>query len=274
LLASSVERGVQEETFEMWRRERLVLRERPHPAVVHRFEDVLQGRQMTALLSGEGERTHVFASVRPAYRVLEQFALGRADTSWLGSRGSSPVVTVRSVPNDTDRVELTVVDNPSQLSRLAAALPEPLTTHVNISLACLGEVKWRDQWSRVLRRTRLTGLVDLSPMAQVDLWRAEHQRFRYAQATIQDAHGEPADLMVWIVGDTNLPLLLVCTSVTSDILRQYIEHAYPSAQLDADIIVGRQDDIALAASHLMQEEYFFDLSAYPVPTATHQEIRQ
>ena len=199
--------------------------------------------------------------------------MGDADTSWLASRGSSPIVTVRSLPNDIDRVELTVVDSPSELSRLAAALPGPLTVHVNISLACLGEVKWRDQWSGVLRRTRLTGLVDLSPMAQVDLWRTEHQQFRYAQATIQDAHGEPADLMVWMVGETNLPLLLVCTSVTSDVLRQYIEHAYPDARLDADIIVGRQDDIALATSHLMQEEYFFDLSAYPVPPATHQEIR-
>ena len=67
LLASSDERGVREETFEMWRRERLVLRDRPRPAVVYQFEDVLQRRQITVLLSGEGERMHVFASVgRPA----------------------------------------------------------------------------------------------------------------------------------------------------------------------------------------------------------------
>ena len=144
LLASSDERGVREETFEMWRRERLVLRERPHPAVVHQFEDVLRGRQMTVLLSGGGERMHVFASVRPAHRLLEQFAMGHADTSWLASRGSSPIVTVRSLPNDIDRVELTVVDNPSELSRLAAALPGSLAVHANISLACLGDVKWRD----------------------------------------------------------------------------------------------------------------------------------
>jgi len=108
-------------------------------------------------------------------------------------------------------------------------------------------------------------------MAQVNLWRAGHQELRYAQATIRDADGDPADLMVWMVGDTDLPLLLVCTAVTSDILRQYIEHAYPSARLDANIIVRRQDDIELATSHLLQEEYFFDMSAYPEPTARHQK---
>ena len=206
---------------------------------------------------------HVFASVRPARRLLEQFAVGGADASWLGGRGSSPVVTVRSSAVDADRVELTVIDEPAQLSRLMAALPEPLVVHVNISLACLGDLTWRDHWSRALRRARVTGLIDLSPMAQVNVWRAEHEELRYAQATIQDAGGDPAELMVWMVGDTNLPLLLVCTSVTSDILRQYIEHTYPSAQLDSGIITSRRDGIELATSHLLREEYFFDLAAYP-----------
>ncbi len=263
LLASSDERGVKEESFEMWRRERLVLREAPWPAVVRRFEDVLRDRQLTAMLSGTGERMHVFASVRPARRLLEQFAVGAADASWLGRRGSSPVVTVRSVADDADHVELTVVDEPAQLARLATALPKPLVLHVNISLACLGDVTWRDQWSRALRRARLTGLVDLSPMAQVNLYRAEREELRYAQATIRDGDGNPADLTVWLVGDTNLPLLLICTPVTSDILRQYIEHAYPGARRDPGIITARQDEIELAASHLLAEEYFFDLSAYP-----------
>jgi len=270
LLASSDERGVAEETFEMWRRERLVLRERPRPAVVRRFEDVRRDRQVSALLSGAGERMHVFASVRSARRLLEQFAVGGADASWLGGRGSSPVVTVRSSAVDTDRVELTVIDEPAQLSRLMAALPKPLVAHVNISLACLGDLTWRNHWSRALRRARVTGLLDLSPMAQVNVWRAEHEELRYAQATIQDADGDPAELMVWMVGDTNLPLLLVCTSVTSDILRQYIEHTYPSARLDSGIITTRQDDIELATSHLLREEYFFDLAAYPEPAARHQ----
>jgi hypothetical protein len=271
LLDSSDERGVQEETFELWRRERLVVRERPRPAVVRRFNDVLQDRQIAVLLSGEGERMHVFASVRPTHRLLEQFAVGDADASWLGSRGSAPVVTIRS--DNADQVELTVVDEPAQLSRLAAVLPAPLVIYANVSLACLGDLTWRRHWSRALHRARLTGLFDLSPMAQVNLWRNEHQKLRYAQATIRDGNGEPADLMVWMVGDTNLPLLLVCTSVTSDILRQYIESVYPDARLDADIIGRRQGEIELTTSHLLQEEYFFDLSAYPELATNHQGIR-
>jgi len=49
-------------------------------------------------------------------------------------------------------------------------------------------------------------------------------------------------------------------------LRQYVEHTYPSAQLDSGIITGRQADIELATSHLLGEEYFFDFAAYPEPT--------
>jgi hypothetical protein len=271
LLASSDERGVAEETFEMWRRERLVLRERPRAAVVRRFDDVLRNRQVPALLSGAGDRMHVFfASVRPARRLLQQFAVAGDGESWLDARGPSPVVTVRSSAVDADDVELTVIDEPTQLARLIGALPKQLTLHVNISLACLGDLAWRGHWARALRRTRVTGLIDLSPMAQVNAWRAEHEELRYAQATIQDAGGAPAELMVWMVGKTNLPLLLVCTAVTSGILRQYIEHTYPSAQLDSGIITRRQADIELATSHLLGEEYFFDFAAYPEPTTRYQ----
>jgi hypothetical protein len=254
----------------MWRRERLVLRERPRAAVVRRFDDVLRNRQVSALLSGAGDRMHVFASVRPARRLLQQFAVAGDGESWLDARGPSPVVTVRSSAVDADDVELTVIDEPAQLAHLIGALPKQPTLHVNISLACLGDLAWRGHWARALRRTRVTGLIDLSPMAQVNAWRAEHEELRYAQATIQDAGGAPAELMVWMVGKTNLPLLLVCTAVTSGILRQYIEHTYPSAQLDSGIITRRQADIELATSHLLGEEYFFDFAAYPEPTTRYQ----
>jgi hypothetical protein len=133
LRASSDERGVAEETFEMWRRERLVLRERPRAAAVRRFDDVLRNRQVSALLSGAGDRMHVFASVRPARRLLQQFAVAGDGESWLDARGPSPVVTVRSSAVDADDVELTVIDEPAQLARLIGALPKQLSLHVNIS---------------------------------------------------------------------------------------------------------------------------------------------
>jgi hypothetical protein len=53
--------------------------------------------------------------------------------------------------------------------------------------------------------------------------------------------------------------------VTGDVLQLYIEQAYPEARHDPQIIVGRQADIELATSHLVHEEYFFDLSAYLDP---------
>lgn len=274
LLASSDDRGVAEEAFEMWRRERLVLRERPRPAVVRQFADVLRDRQVAALLSGSGERMHVFASVRPTSRLRQQFSVDAPGSAWLGDRGSSPVVTVRSAPGDSDSVELTVLDEPGQLSGLAQALPKPLAVHVSISLACLGDLAWRDRWSRALRRTRLTGLVDLSPMAQLSAWRAEGSRLRYAQATVRDIGVSPAELLVWQVGDSGLPLLLVCTSVTGDILRQYIERTYPDSTADTGIITSRQDEIELATSHLVGEEYFFDFAAYPESAVTDPGVRR
>jgi len=57
-----------------------------------------------------------------------------------------------------------------------------------------------------------------------------------------------------------------------DVLRQYIERTYPGARHDADIITERQDDIELAASHLVYEEYFFDLAAYPGAAADKRDL--
>jgi hypothetical protein len=268
LLASNDNRSVQEESFEMWRRERLVLRDQPLPAVMRRFDKVVSDRRIPSLLSGKGEKMHVFAAARPADRLLEQFTIDQPGVAWLRGKGSDPVVTVRSTPNDSKVVELTVLDDPAQLTQLASALPHPLTAHVNISLACLGDLAWRGRWSRALRRARLTGLVDLSPMEQLNLWQRERQDFSYAQATIGDRHGEAAELMVWVVGDTNLPLLLVCTSVTCDVLQQYIERTYPTARWTSKVIQSRQTEIELVTSHLLLEEYFFDFAAYPNPTSS------
>ena len=52
--------------------------------------------------------------------------------------------------------------------------------------------------------------------------------------------------MAWVVGGTNLPLLLVCTSV----LQQYIECTYPTARLTSKVIQTRQTEIELVTNHL------------------------
>jgi hypothetical protein len=262
LIPSSDKRTVREESYEMWRRERLVLRDRPLLATVRRFSEVVADRQIPALLSGGGEKLHVFASVRPADRLVDQFALDQSAQRWLAEQGSAPIVTVRSTSDRSEAIDLTVLDDPYELVALSKSVPKRLAVHVNVSLACLGDRAWRDRWSRALRRTRLTGLVDLSSMAQLKLWHDEGQRFSYAQATVHDVQSVPAELMVWLVGDTNLPLLLVCTSVTGDVLKKYIEDTYPTAQEDPEVIVRRQATIELATSHLLFEEYYFDLAAY------------
>jgi hypothetical protein len=266
LVASSDDRGVEEETFEMWRRERLVVRDRPRAATVRRLTDVLRDRQVASFLSSKGGETHIFGSVRPAYRLMEQF--GVADTALLASAGSAPVLTLRGLDDD-GTVDLTVVEEPYELTGLVKSLPDGMPVHLNLSLACLGDVRWRKRWDRALRRTRLTGLFDLSPMAQLELWARLGEPLSYAQATLRDTDRDHADLIVLVVGRSGLPLLLICTAVTSDVLQQYIDRTYPTARQDRSVITERQADVEVVTSHLLHEEYFFDLAAYPVPASAH-----
>jgi hypothetical protein len=251
-----------EETFEGWRRERLVIRERPRPAVLYRLEDLHKGGRAVVLLSGSGDKLHVFSSVRPAFRLLQQFSFHADDAAWLEQRGAAPVVTVRSGDGEPAPLDLTLIEQPSQLAALARQLPAAVPAHTNVSLACLGDTEWRDRWSGALTSTRLTGLVDLSPFAQFDLWRREGQPLTYAQATIGDDDGEHAELLVLLTSERRIPLLLVCTAVTGDILRQYLERSYPEAVVDAAVITDRMQDIEATASHLLMEEYAFDVAAY------------
>jgi hypothetical protein len=255
-----------EETFEGWRRERLVVREAPRPAVLHRLEDLRNGGRAGVLLSGSGDKLHVFSSVRPAFRLLQQFSFQAEDAAWLEQRGPAPVVTVRSGDGEPTPLDLTLIEQPSQLAALARQLPATIPAHTNVSLACLGDTEWRDRWSGALTSTRLTGLVDLSPFAQFDLWRREGQPLTYAQATIGDDDGEHAELLVLLTSERRIPLLVVCTAVTADILRQYLERSYPEAVADAAVITDRMQDIEATASHLLMEEYAFDVAAYYGPS--------
>jgi hypothetical protein len=204
---------------------------------------------------------HVFGAVRPAFRLLEQFTFTEADRSQFEHLGTEPVLTLRS-EEDEGRLDITLLDSPEQLERLARALPKGIHAHVNVSLSCLGDTAWRDRFARGLGRTRVSGLMDLSPMAQFDLWRRDGSSLAYAQATVTDGEGHPAELLVTVLDGQNLPLLTVCTAVTSDILRQYLERTYPGAQADPAVILDRQEDIKVAVSHLLNEEYYFDMAAY------------
>jgi hypothetical protein len=67
--------------------------------------------------------------------------------------------------------------------------------------------------------------------------------------------------MVWVVGDTNLPLLLVSTSVTCDVLQQYIERTYPTARWTSKVIQSRQTEIELVTNHLAAKGILLRLQA-------------
>ena len=236
LLASSDERGVGERV-DVAARERLVLREQPGAAVATspmccggspgRGADPRSGASGCTSSPRRVETSRLRAAVRG----------GRRGSAWLGDRGYVLVVTVRSAAEDGDSVDLPSWTSrgscPGWCGRCRAA--DGARRHF---LACLGDLAWRDHWSRALRRTRVTGLVDLSPMAQLSAWRAERSRLRYAQATVRDVGDSPAELLVWQVGDTDLPLLWSARR-SRDILRQYIERTYPDALAILALLRGR-----------------------------------
>ena len=298
LVAPSDDRSVREEWFPLWQQERLVLRERPRTAIVRRYADVLRTHRTAGLLSRHEGSLHVFATVRPAGRLLEQFAMEEAEAQVLRGLEWAPVVTLRATEGGDAPVELSVVDRPDELAELARALPAGVTMHVNVSLACLGDEVWWDRWASALVTARLTALVDLSPADQLDIWRQDNQALAFARADLRDLAGEPASLLVlvlrddsrnyrvrWPYGrkqarspraglgrahltargrpDSSLPLLILCTSVVGYAIKQYIEDSFPGVTADPSLLGKSGGDIGVAVSHLLREESSFDFAAYP-----------
>ncbi|MFI6551190.1 hypothetical protein ACIBO9_48975 [Streptomyces prunicolor] len=260
LLASqdSVEADV--EAYEVWRRERLVVREAPRRAVIRTLQE-LAAAGRAALVSGDGEHAHVFGTARPAFRLLQQFAFSAEDRGSLEEQGAATVVFLRTIDDDGE-VECTLLAAPSDLALVCSAMPRRKAVLINVALSSLGDIPWRDRWSDVLTRTRVTGLIDLAPLAQFDLWRDTGESLTYAQATVRDGNDEPAALFACVVGDTNLRLLLPCSETMGDVLAGYLAARYPAARFDPTVLTKGSAIVEATVSHLLAEEHYFDVSAY------------
>lgn len=260
LLASQDSAEVDVEAYEVWRRERLVVREAPRRAVVRTLRE-LAAAGRAALVSGEGEHAHVFGTARPAFRLLQQFTFSAEDRRTLEEQGAATVVFLRTIDDDGE-VECTLLASPSDLDVVCSAMPRRKAVLINVALSSLGDIPWRDRWSGVLTRTRVTGLIDLAPLAQFDLWRDTGESLTYAQATVRDGSDEPATLFACTVGDTNLRLLLPCSDTMGDVLAGYLATHYPGARLDPTVLTKGSAVVEATVSHLLAEEHHFDVSAY------------
>jgi hypothetical protein len=258
LVPSTDEQTVEEEAFEMWRRERLVVRETPRRVRLARLEELTRPEH-ARLLSAQGDGTYIFCTVRPAFRLLEQFQFAPADAAALVALGTAPVVATRSGNTGSGPLDMVVLSDPDQLATLTSATG----VYANVSLRCLGDDGWRRRWSSPLLRTRLTALFDLSPFQQLDLWQREGDAVTYAAGDIRDVDRSPADVLAFRVGAGQFPILLLCSAVTSHVLRRYLRQ-HPSAGEDPAVLADDTDLIGRTISHLLAEETSFDLSAYPM----------
>ncbi|MCD0453776.1 hypothetical protein LO762_32015 [Actinocorallia sp. API 0066] len=261
LVASSETASADDESFETWRRERLVVRSEPRPAKLHRLADLARDGHVV-LLSEHGGEHHVFASARPAYRLLRQFSFEEDDHRLLRESGQGTVVAVHSAATAGGQVELILVPEPRHLRSITKAWRGRPAVLVNVALSSLADHPWRDRWSKDLVRTRLTGLLDLSPFAQFDAWHSNGDTVSYIRATINDGDGRPSAVFACEVGGSGLPLLLPCTDVMAQILGQYLEQNLPQAVEDAAVLQNDPETITLTLSHLLGEEHSFDVSAY------------
>ncbi|MFI5842596.1 hypothetical protein ACIA8K_23095 [Catenuloplanes sp. NPDC051500] len=259
LIPSTDERTVDEEAYEMWRRERLVVRETPRQVRLARLEELTRPEH-TRLLSTTGDKTYIFCTVRPAFRLLEQFRFAPADVEVLEALGAAPVVATRSGDAGSGLLDMVLLSDPDQLATLVSATG----VYANVSLRCLGDDDWRRRWSPPLLRTRLTALFDLSPFQQLDLWQREGDAVAYAAGGIRDDDRYPADVLAFRVGSGRFPVLLLCSAVTSHVLVRYLRQL-PSVGEDAAVLTDDADMIGRTVSHLLAEETSFDLSAYPHP---------
>jgi hypothetical protein len=197
--------------------------------------------------------------------MLEQFRFTPDDAAALAGLGSEPVVVTRSGDAGDGPLDMVLLDEPGQLATIAASMPGQVAVYTNVSLRCFGDEKWRRRWAGALVETRLTALFDLSPFQQFDLWRSEGDHVEYASGTIRDAGRSPADVLALRVGAHRFPILLLCTAVTSDVLSGYLGSRFPEAVGEPGVLTADTDLIGRTISHLLTEEAWFDLAAYPAP---------
>ncbi len=179
---------------------------------------------------------HVFASVRPARRLLAQFDFGSDDAAFLDGLGWAPVVTLRAT-TWAGTVEVTVVEEPQQMADLVRSLPRKMRASCNVSLAFLGDTEWLRRWNRSLTRWHITGLFDLSPSSLFDLWRREGERVVFAPSSLGGSSElEAGALVVLRVGRSPVPLLLVGTPVTAGAVEQHLSTRMPRARHDTNVL--------------------------------------
>ena len=260
LLASRDDETVADEMFETWSRERLIVRAAPRPAVLRHFADVLGTGRMDVVSEMLGVR-HVFASVRSAGRLLDQFSFGDSDARMLNGLGWEPVVTLRTATS-SGNVELTVVNDPQQMGDLVRSLPRGMKAYCNVSLAFLGDEPWLSRWNRSLKRWQLSGLFDLSPSTLFDLWRRDKERVAFAPGTMAGDDGERGSLIVLRVGLSPVPVLLVCTSVAGAAIEEHLSTRMPTAREDMRLLTGNPG-VQVPVGHILTEEFFVDFGAYP-----------
>lgn len=204
---------------------------------------------------------HVFASVRPAGRLLAQFSFADRDAELLDGLGWEPVVTLRTTASSGD-VELTIVDDAQQMADLFRALPRKMQAYCNVSLAFLGDEYWLRRWNRSLKHWQISGLFDLSPSTMFDLWRRDQERIAFAPSTLGEGYGERGSLIVLRVGGSSATLLLVSTAVTGEAIEQYLTSRMPTAHRNMNLL-EEKPNVRVPLSHVLTEEHFVDFAAYP-----------
>jgi hypothetical protein len=257
---SSDERDVVDEVFETWQRERLNIRDAPRHAVLRSFAEVLRSGRMD-VVSESLDTRHVFASVRPAGRLLAQFRFDVSDAERLHDAGWDPFLTLRTTTS-SGLVELTAIDDPEQMSDLARVLPRRMSAYCNVSLAFLGDDRWLRRWNRSLKHWKVSGLFDLSPSAQFDMWRRDGEKIVFARTALGIGDRQQGSLIVLRVARSPVPLLLACTAVTGDAIERYLATRMSTARRDMSLL-ERNAGLQVAVSHIFMEEHFVDFDAYP-----------
>ncbi|WP_018503525.1 hypothetical protein [Parafrankia discariae] len=250
--------------YPVFGQERLQIRDRPRPAILRRYGD-LSPADHAWLASGPGDLSHLFLAVRPAFRLLDQFGFSDDDQAAIRHLGSRNIVTVRTVNArhlDPDGIALVALDDPAQARELIDRQKKNVRTLTNISMASLADRDWRRRWYPVLRRTGVSGLLDLSPFENFMIWRSENIHVSYVSASVTDERGNPCALFAFRLETVEFPFYLPCSVTTADALARFLEQHLPGSTEDPHIVLGDRMLAEASLSHLMSEEFIFDLKAY------------
>lgn len=248
---------------------RLYLYEKPLPTYLARLADVPRS-SWGNLEAGTQSIPHFFFVARPAFRVLEHFAVSGPGRKSLEEAPGTPVVLLqRSVVTEEGRsVEHFLVENVEEVAALIGETKAQLPVHANVSMAARADARFEREWFKPLQDVAsVSTLIDLPPISHFKAWHA--QGGFTVDYCVLNLKGTEVEYSAFVC-KPNLPrassFVTICSSIVASALVYYVssfEQLNQTFRQSSDFLSEEAGHLQITMGHLMREEVCFDFDAGP-----------